>query len=231
MAVMTDAGLTHRAYRPKFLIVYAGELDGVRFDPSEEAEHESLLEKLDPQPADGVLESLRSALSLTYERYDSYSALPSRLVTIRHKLTTALLPLGPLLRALKLKPVGDDVSWRQDADDQIMHKFVFAPWKELRLKVADENRERKWLTELMESQPGDAPLIAAREVLSLTFTEAFTPLEHLRLLGRIRKCAAAALAPCNWCLEAIQIEPVALPTLLGHEFLEQDLSDQEASQQ
>lgn len=220
-AMATDS----KANGAKFLIVYAGELDGIRFDPPEDPALPSLFDKLDPLPADGVLDGLRDALSITYRQCKIFDELPTMLNAIRGTLLKALIPLGKLLEELKLKPVGDSYAVPPDTD-QIMHKFVFAPTKELRRKIRTDERKLKPVFELMECQAGDKAIIAARKALSLTFCESYSVLQYRKVLGDIRKLAAEALAPCNWCLEAIEREPVAIPTIWGHENLEEDLADQ-----
>ena len=68
------------------------------------------------------------------------------------------------------------------------------------------------MAELFTAVPADQAIGALRQALSLTFREATTPSQLDAVLEEIRFVAAEALVPCNSVLEAIEEEPIAMPT-------------------
>lgn len=60
--------------------------------------------------------------------------------------------------------------------------------------------------------PGDNVVCALRKIVSDTFSEMHTEEDHERVLREIRNQIADVLPPLNELLEAIEIEPIAVPT-------------------
>lgn len=216
-----------RAALPRYVLAIAGDLGSCVAESEKSGEETSLLDELDCPVGDDLLVAVRKTYSLTYSRKSSLGQIKKTVLRMRELLSSALHPLAEVTDAMKLKPVGHDKSW-DEADDVRVFKFVLASVKELEVKVEVEHEggiRRCLLLDQIKTQPADPLLIAARDLVSLTFQEVFSPLEHRRLLGEIRRRAAEVLVPFNWCLESIDVEPVAIPTNLGFESLEADLAE------
>ncbi len=202
-----------RQTRARFQFVFGSDLDCVELDEDERTPDAStLLELLSPPLGDPLLATLRKSLAMTYAGADLRSS-EECLRNIRAIAITTLGELGDQLEKLRLARIDADPSFQRGHSAQVF-KYVIVATGDLRRRVTvAESGRRAALRDLIASTPADAALRALRQVLSLTFEEATTPAQHDRLLEEIRFVAAKALAPCNELLEAIEIEPVVVPTL------------------
>lgn len=199
--------------RSKYRFVSGDDLDSVVLDEDEKTRDASTLLELTPAPlGDPVLVALRRALTLTYDSAETRSS-EECLREIRAIAIPALGELGNELEALRLPRVDADPSFRRDRGAKVF-MYLIVPNEELSRKVKVDGKGRKVaLRGVIPHLPADAAIQALRRVLSLTFEEATTPTQHDRILEDVRFVAAEALAPCNELLEAIEVEPVAVPTV------------------
>lgn len=196
----------------KLVLLQADALDRVVLDEDERVgDATTLLELLNPPIADPCLAALRRSLSLTYICDVDISGEQ----TVREIRQAAIPPLGVLGEALvmlNLQRVDADETFQRD-DSAKVFTHVFLPRNELRRRVRIEGERRKVpLADIFEHLPADRVVRALRKVLSMTFEEATTPRQFDRMLEDIRFVCAEALFPCNSILEAMELEPVAIPT-------------------
>lgn len=149
---------------------------------------------------DPVLVALRESFSLTYPPRIKDVDSRKQLEQIKIVATRALRPLGPLLTSLGLAPVGIMEEDREAA----VYKTVIIPGENLPKTVRPE-----------QLLPADPAIGALREVLSLTFSEAYDIKDFTGIFGKIRKVAAKVLVGSNEVLEFIEVEPVAMPTIFS----------------
>ena len=145
---------------------------------------------------DPVLVALREAFSLTYPPRVKEVDSKKQLEQIKLVSTKALRPLGDLLTSLGLAPAGVMEEDREGA----VYKTVIIPGEKLPKAVQPE-----------QLLPADPAIIALREVLSLTFSEAYDIKDFTRIFAKIRQVAAKVLVVSNAVLEFIEVEPVAMP--------------------
>lgn len=200
--------------QPKFFFVFAKDMSNLVENADDEKE-ETVLDRLGCPPGDGVLRALRRAFARTYFSEDPLKPRKDAVEDIKKVAMDALQPLEDILRKLKLTPVAPED--KQSGVVQVF-KFVIIPSKEIQRKVKDEKTGRKVaLMEIVPNAPADAPIQALRQILKLTFSEVYTDADYQNVLADIRLMSARALLPVNWMLEEIEVEPVAIPKVLGNE--------------
>jgi hypothetical protein len=132
------------------------------------------------------------------------------LAEIRKLATDALAQYGDILRKLRLKPVPSD----KKGERVKLFMFVIVSIRDIVRRVTvEETGKKARAIDVIDSAPADTALRNLRKILSITFEEVFNRKEMRRSLWRIRQLAAEALVPLNPMLEAIEVEPVGMPTL------------------
>jgi hypothetical protein len=152
---------------------------------------------------DPILLALRESFTLTYPRRLDFIEPKEMLSRIREVAAAALKPIGDVLTRLKLAPVGKFV---QEDGAVTVFKVVIAPIE----KVTTPLNPAHYF-------PADPVIVALREVLTLSFSEAYSERDYARVFAKIRKLAAKALIPYNDVLEYLEIEPVAKPKVFDPE--------------
>jgi hypothetical protein len=152
---------------------------------------------------DPLLIALRESFSLTYPRRLEHIESKVMLEKIRNLASDALKPVGEILAQLKLPPVG---KFETEEGVATIFKLIIAPVEKLAPRIAPE-----------ACIPADPVVIALREVLSLSFSEAYSDQDYGVVFAKVRKLAATTLIPYNEILEDLEVEPVAMPTFLGQE--------------
>lgn len=198
--------------RPKLVFVSASDLDNVKLDEDEcTPDASTLMELLGAPIGDSCLEAMRTTLTMTYAGADERSG-ELCLLDIRRIAIKALGELGTELELLGLSRVDADKTFMRDNSPKAC-LYMIVGVKELRRRVKVEGTKgRVRLDELFQLVPADPVLCGLRRILSMTFREATTPRQHDQVREEIRFVAAGALVPCNPMLEAMEIEPVAMPT-------------------
>jgi hypothetical protein len=149
---------------------------------------------------DPILLALRESFTLTYPRRLDFIEPKEMLSRIREVAAAALKPLGDVLTKLKLSSVG---KFEQDEGAVTVFKLVIAPIE----KVTSPLDPAAFV-------PADPVIIALREVLTLSFSEAYSERDYAQVFAKVRKLAAKTLIPYNDVLEYLEIEPVAMPRVL-----------------
>ena len=115
-----------RQRRPRLVLVYVGDLDSTEIEDADgSGKPTSLLGKVDHFVADDLLIALRTIFTLTYSKDTSLASLEKTVREIRHATVGALRGLGPMLKTLRLKPLGpgelpadDSPGWLDRAMDR-----------------------------------------------------------------------------------------------------------------
>ncbi len=156
-----------------------------------------------------MLIALRKAFARTYFGEEPLKDAKAVMNEIRGAGVDALRPFQTILEALRLPAVPA----APDGPDRCrLFKFVIAPARTLRQRVKDEDSGRvSPLIELIPAEPADHVVRALRHILTLTFSEVYDRAQYDDLFAEIRRVSASVLAPLNWILEEIDVEPVAKP--------------------
>jgi hypothetical protein len=149
---------------------------------------------------DPILLALRESFTLTYPRRLDHIEPKQMLERIREVASQALKPLGDVLAQLKLPSAGKFV---EEEGVATVFKLVIAPADKVTPRIAPE-----------ACMPADSVMIALREVLSLSFAEVYSDSDYAGVFAKVRNLAATTLIPYNEILEYLEIEPVAMPTIL-----------------
>lgn len=150
---------------------------------------------------DPILLALRESFTLTYPRRLDFIEPKEMLSRIREFAAAALKPIGEVLSKLKLPPVG---KFAQEDGAVTVFKVVIAPIEKVTTPLNP-----------VHYFPADPVIVALREVLTLSFSEAYSERDYARVFAKIRKLAAKALIPYNDVLEYLEIEPVAKPRVFN----------------
>jgi len=202
--------------RPKYFFVFAEDLANIVEDSDDREKKESVEQEYLGCPiGDEVLIALRKAFTHTYFSEDQLRPRKEAVDEIRRVALDALCPLSAILQRLKLPAASNP---NPDEKGCGVFKYVIAPAKQVRQRVKDEATGRHVpLIQLIMAEPADHTVRALRHVLKLTFSEVYTDNDYNNLLAEIRRIAADVLLPLNWMLEEIEVEPVAIPKVLGDE--------------
>lgn len=195
---------------PHYLIVTFEELVCVGADAKlREIDRDALItDRAECPLADPVLMALRQAFSATFLGAGDPNATQEALDSIRAVCIMALIPLSKPLRVLGLKPVATGAN--EESKDGPVFKHIFCR-RETVLKLLDDEETRPSLLEMLGGVPADDLIVCLHTVHSLTNEEAVEPDDQLGVLEAIRQAIAATLAPFNYQLECIDIEPIAVP--------------------
>jgi hypothetical protein len=198
---------------PVRLIVYASALSRIAESDKQNFDGEledNLLDKLQCPTADDVLSALRKCFSLTYPDEHSDDGYKLAIANIRDTARQALMPVGDeVLESLRLKPVGQPLPEDKFKVDVLL--FVFARKADLDIKALHEGKSVR-LLDLLEHWPADDLIATLRRTLTISFSEMYTGDQHHDALNEIRHLIVEVLFPYNGLLEAIEVEPIALPT-------------------
>ena len=148
---------------------------------------------------DPILLALRESFTLTYPRRLDFIEPKEMLSRIREVAAAALKPIGDVLTKLKLPSVG---KFAQEDGAVTVFKLVIAPVEKVTSPL-----------DPADFVPADPVIIALREVLTLSFSEAYSERDYAQVFAKVRKLASKTLIPYNEVLEYLEIEPVAKPTV------------------
>ncbi len=196
---------------PRLVLVYAGDLATTEDEHPKGVEPTTtLLDKLDTTVGDSLLIALRRAFTATYCQDTSLRGLEGIIREIRQGAVDGLRGMGPMLATLRLKPLGPGEL--PDDDSPKVHKLSLVRTRTLpkRIKVEGEAGMSLFL-DVIRWASAEPLLVSLRQIASLTFGELITRKAYARAVWSIRQLAAGALAPLNEWLEAINLEPVAMP--------------------
>jgi hypothetical protein len=198
---------------PVWLVVYASALSRIAESDKQDFEGEledNLLDKLQCPTADDVLSALRKCFSLSYPGEHSDDGYKQAIANIRDIARQALMPIGDeVLESLRLKPVGQPAPEDKFKVDVLL--FVFARKADLDIKAQHEGKSVR-LLDLLEHWPADDLITTLRRILTISFSEMYTGDQYHDALNQMRHMIAEVLLPYNVLLEAIEVEPIAMPT-------------------